>query len=262
MTGSELVVNGGFTALGAPWDFTGGGSLALGRVEFDSNAQSIFQSITGLITGRSYYISYDIYSYAASDETMTVSLGGTSGTDRSDWETYTETIIGGSDGTIQFDSSGTFAAGEQIVIDDVSVKEISVASEIEASVYDILILDSTVSGLVSRRVYPEIIPQNTSYPAIAYSIIAAPRGHHFTGMTDLVPARFQITAFADTYAEMRVLSDAIRGAMDSLQETVGTVEIASSLMIDEVDLTERVPGVDKITKHARALDFRITYREA
>ena len=144
--------------------------------------------------------------------------------------------------------------------------DFSVASQddvdtIEKALWYLLTDHFGVSGFASTRVYPEIIPQNTTFPAVVYNLIAAPRSHHLTGMTDLVPARFQITAYADTYAEMRGISDEIRRALDSIQTTIGTVEIASSLMVDEVDLTERKPGTDKLTKRGRALDFRITYRE-
>jgi hypothetical protein len=256
LLGPELVTNGTF-ASDSDWTKGANWSISAGVATLSSAIGSgLLSQAVSVTNGKTYRVSYEITDIDAVTIAK-VTLGGTDGSLETTVATHTEDIIAGSGSDIEFAASGTGG----LSIDNVSVKELSTASKIEEAVFDLLRLDDTVYGLVSSRIYPQIIPQNTSLPALEYEIISAPRGHHFTDMTDLVPARFQITAWSETYSNLRTISDAVRNAIDSLQETVGSVEIASCLMIDEVDLVETVPGADQLRRYGRALDFRITYRE-
>jgi hypothetical protein len=258
LLGLELVTNGGF-ATDSDWTKESSWSIGSGvatRPSVADPGNSIYQTIS-ISAGKTYRAVYTQIGTSFVGDGY-ISIGGTDGAGNSGIpSTYTEDIVAGSDGTVKITRWGT----ETISFDNVSVKEVSSASTIEEALFDMLRFDATIYGLVSSRIYPQIIPQNTSLPALEYEIISAPRGHHFTDMTDLVPARFQITAWSETYSNLRTISDAVRNAIDSLQETVGSVEIASCLMIDEVDLVETVPGADQLRRYGRALDFRITYRE-
>lgn len=136
----------------------------------------------------------------------------------------------------------------------------SEAETIEACIFDLLRFDSTVYGIAANRIYPETIPQGSDRPAVKYNLISAPRDHNFDAMTNLVPARFQITVQATTYTQAAALSNAVIDCLDSKQTTCGNIEIASILCIDENDFTDVSPGTDQLKVYGRDIDFRITYR--
>lgn len=257
--GPTVITEGDFGNGGAAWTLGDGWSVASekGVFAFNTGDASISQASV-LTIGKDYSVTFTVSELSGTGGVRFLD-GVVSGTKRTANGTFTETF------TCQAVNFLILAVdttpGFTFKIDDVSVRPLSEATIIEESIYDILRWDTTVSGLVSSRIYPQIAPQGASLPYIVYNWIDAPRGHNFDGMTDLVPARVQFSIWTETYAELRPLVDAVSGAMDSLQETVGTVEIASALMIDENDLLNLVPGTDQLRRYGRALDFRITYRE-
>lgn len=86
-------------------------------------------------------------------------------------------------------------------------------------------LEAQVSGIGSR-VYPGKLPQNPTYPAIAYAQISNPRQHTHDGPDGCVEARYQITAFSDSYAEAKGVAEDIREALDGFTGTMNDVEVA------------------------------------
>ena len=132
---------------------------------------------------------------------------------------------------------------------------------IEASIFSILSGDGTVSGLVSSRIYPNVIPQNTALPAIIYSQVSGQRQHTLASTDDMVPSLWQFTVVAETYAELRGISDAVRGALDNYSDTSGGVVIQCGHLLDENDEVNRTAGTDKLTRYIKQMTFNIWYNE-
>jgi len=256
--GAELVTNGGFTGNATGWTLTGNWAYNSNNVwAISAGSGNLTQAISELVAGRTYRITFN--ATITDDASASGSLGGTAFA-VSNGSNSSNVVAGATNTNFVIAATCSFAP-DYVLIDNVSVKEISVATEIEHAIWDVLALDSTVSGLVSRRIYPEIIPQNTSLPAIAYSQIAGPRQHDLTATSTMVPSRWQLTVVAETYAELRGLSDAIRGALDNLTNVAGSVVIQCAHFIDENDLTNIVPGTDKLRRYSKAIDFYINYNE-
>lgn len=73
--------------------------------------------------------------------------------------------------------------------------------------------DDAVAALVAGRVYPLVVPQQVSRPAIAYQRISGPRTYSHSGPT-LAFARFQITCEGTTYAEACRVAAVVRVALE------------------------------------------------
>lgn len=263
--GPELVTNGDFddaTGWTEEFDWAASGGIADGKAHYlrtntiGDGVDCIYSSVS-VVNGHTYQVSFDIT--AVSGASITPILAGVTGTMRSTVGTHTETIIAGSSERITLRGSGSYE--DTASIDDVSVKEIGIPTEIEEAIFYILRWDPTVSGLISSRIYPEIIPQNTLLPAVYYTQIAGPRQHTLAATDDMVPSRWQLTVVADTYTELRGISDALRGVLDSYSGTVGTVVIQCSHMINENDLMDVQPGTDKLRRYIKAIDFHIWYND-
>ena len=59
---------------------------------------------------------------------------------------------------------------------------------IEAGLYAHLVGSAGVTALVATRVYPLLVPQDATLPAIAYQRISGPRDHTHDGPSGVTPA--------------------------------------------------------------------------
>jgi hypothetical protein len=108
---------------------------------------------------------------------------------------------------------------------------------IETELKYILVNDTTVKA-ITTRCYPVKLPQNPTYPLILYTKISGMRDHHLTGPSGHAHPRFQIEAWAETYAGAKTLSEAIRGALDGYTGTASSTKISSCLLDSERDVYE------------------------
>lgn len=136
------------------------------------------------------------------------------------------------------------------------------ASTIESAIYTKLAADPVVSSLVSTRIFPNVIPQGESMPAIAYQMISGAREHTTDGPEGLCQARFQVTCWAGTYSEAKQLSEAVRKELDGYRGTVSSVVIDSILLENELDAPRLVGGVDVLKRFGKILDFVIWFEES
>lgn len=73
--------------------------------------------------------------------------------------------------------------------------------------------DAAVDALIDERVYPLVIPQDATRPAIAYQQISGPVTYSHSGPT-LESVRFQLTLEGRTYGEAVQLATAVRSALE------------------------------------------------
>ena len=92
---------------------------------------------------------------------------------------------------------------------------------IEQQIFDAL------KGLVSNRVYPLVMPQNPTLPAIVYTIISTNAQNTLcTPPSTIDQVLVQVDAYAETYLESKQLMNSARGALEqsSLKATLQTVQ--------------------------------------
>ena len=63
---------------------------------------------------------------------------------------------------------------------------------LETGIYSVLTSDGTVSGLVGTRVYPDIMPQGVTYPAITYQRVSTVRTAMLSGVDDFTQVRIMV----------------------------------------------------------------------
>lgn len=80
-----------------------------------------------------------------------------------------------------------------------------------ALLFELLTEDASVAGLVSNRVYPLILPQSPTLPAVSYQQIS--QVDAVTGSLELRQARFQFSCWAASYAGASALADALENAL-------------------------------------------------
>lgn len=125
---------------------------------------------------------------------------------------------------------------------------------IEAELRDHLVANVLIVG---GRVHPVLLPQNPTYPALTYQLISDPREHSLEGVDGLVEARYQLTAWALLYADVRSTTEAVRVALDGFSGTWGAYEVSRAMNVGGVDLYD--PDVEV---HHTAVDYLIRYSES
>lgn len=98
-------------------------------------------------------------------------------------------------------------------------------------IYAKLTATAGVTALVSTRVYPVILPQNATFPAIVYTVSTAPNDSQKTQAAnhdkEVVTFRFWADAQygADAYTSVMAIDSAVRAAIDFVSGTAGSVQV-------------------------------------
>lgn len=114
----------------------------------------------------------------------------------------------------------------------------------------------TAAGAITMRVYPGTVPQNAELPLIFYVKVSGERDQSLTGPTGLAHPRFQIEAWAETYAAAKGLANVIRTAIDGKSFEIGSDSVLSILIQSERDFSE-----PDISAHRVIMDYMIWHRE-
>jgi len=84
-----------------------------------------------------------------------------------------------------------------------------------------LLTYSTVTDIIGQRMYPDVLVQNCTFPAVVYYVSYTEREHVITGLTKAAHARVSIDCYSNTRAGCSALSKAIRETgIDSFRGTV------------------------------------------
>ena len=108
---------------------------------------------------------------------------------------------------------------------------------LETGLYTALTSDSTVSGLVGSRIYPEIMPQGVTYPAISYQRISTVRTVMLSGVDDFTQVRVMIDCWDDSYSGAKALASAVKSAIDGVT-VLGAQSIQHCMMDSMTDLSQ------------------------
>lgn len=104
-------------------------------------------------------------------------------------------------------------------------------SALEPKIYTALSGDSAVSAVVSTRIYPMVLPQDVTLPAITYSRISGGQVNSMGGFSNLENPRVQVDVWAATYTAAKTLAALVHTAM-------GGATTYSAILISDMDLFE------------------------
>lgn len=129
----------------------------------------------------------------------------------------------------------------------------------EEGLYSYLTADANLTTLIGSRIYPNIIPEGSASPAVAYQRISSRRWHPHDGRGGLAQVRVQLTITGDSYQSVKGVAEAIREALDGYEGPMGPgggLEIEGCLIDNEID------GFDLDTAHQTVRqDYLIMYKE-
>lgn len=140
----------------------------------------------------------------------------------------------------------------------------SIATELRT----FLLEDTTLAGLVGQRLYPNVLPQAPTFPAMTFTWVSGTRFHHLGGSAGIAGPRVQFDCWAATYLEAEALFEALRLALDGFRGEIGgsppTRRIQGVVSAGDRDLYEE--GAESGSGsgagiYRRSADFMIYYEE-
>jgi hypothetical protein len=70
-----------------------------------------------------------------------------------------------------------------------------------------------LAALVGTRIYPITYPQNATLPVVTYQRTAKTPEYSHDGEAGVAESRFQISSFATSFAQVRDVASAVKGAL-------------------------------------------------
>lgn len=133
-------------------------------------------------------------------------------------------------------------------------------ASIDESLVSILQASSAVTAICGQRIYPLYARQTAAKPLVIYQRISSVREHSHDGPSGLARPRFQFRCVANSFSEARGLADAVRGALDGYQGTVGGVRIDAILFENELDADDVALDAEA-TAYSVLMDFFVWHGE-
>ena len=135
---------------------------------------------------------------------------------------------------------------------------------VEAAIVELITESASVTSLIDDRIYPNIIPEEESLPAVAYNEISGYNTRQTNdSTTGLVRARYQLTAINDkANGGYSVLCD-IRDAIRTLCLATRNATSYGSINIDHIEVsTVDMPSLESSTiLYGKVIDLIIYYLE-
>ena len=97
---------------------------------------------------------------------------------------------------------------------------------ITGPIRQLIVDNATAAAIVDERVFPVVLPQETTYPAVRLTVLDTKGNETKTSAADWDKVQFEISSFATTYDEAQRLDDAIRAAIDTFSGVVTVGAIA------------------------------------
>lgn len=128
-------------------------------------------------------------------------------------------------------------------------------STISTSLYAYLAAQSTVTDIVSTRIYPVTLPQNPTLPCITYMVVTTPVIHTMEGRS-APKTIFQLDCWAETALGAHTLADAVETVLDNYSGTMNSADVVSgSLLINRQDIYE-----EDVENYRVSLDFSLIHK--
>lgn len=103
----------------------------------------------------------------------------------------------------------------------------------ETRLYEILTAHAPLAALVSTRIYPDAMPENTTYPAIVFARASTEPIVMLSGVADGELATLTVESWSKTRSAAADVADAVQSA---LQVELESIETATAVYDPETDL--------------------------
>lgn len=101
-----------------------------------------------------------------------------------------------------------------------------------------LVAQAGITALIGTRVYPSLLPQNVTLPAMVMQMISDPHELLHDGPQGLPTARVQYDCWGRTSLEATNVAQALRAAVDGYVGAMGAVTVTCAAIENMIDAYE------------------------
>lgn len=131
---------------------------------------------------------------------------------------------------------------------------------LESDLVAFLKADSTINSAVNGRVFPNIVPQGSPFPAISYNQVSGVRLRNIpNGPTGRAMPRITINSWAERYSAAKDLADAVRIRLDGFRGIMGSTDVGRVTLDNEFDDFAEEAGTKGV--HRILQDYIFSYIE-
>lgn len=134
--------------------------------------------------------------------------------------------------------------------------------EINEALYSYLSTYAGLSALISTRIYPDILPQDPTYPAITYSDVSEDEVETFNTPNTLIGPTIQFTCWGETRASTKAVAKQLRLAFKNYS---GVMAGESGLTVSAIKKINSISDIEtennRIIAYKVMMDFEIWYQE-
>lgn len=123
---------------------------------------------------------------------------------------------------------------------------------LETGILDRLAADAGVSALVGTRLRHEFLDQDQPYPALRLIRISTATDYSLDMASPLSRVRLQVDCYADSFADVNSLANAVESSLVGFDYTVGTIVVRTMVLDNKILLGEK--NGDQVIRRI-ALDF-------
>lgn len=131
---------------------------------------------------------------------------------------------------------------------------------LETAVTAHLLAQPGLTALIGNRLYPMVIPQTATLPAVTYQRISSVRHSAMVADTGVATVRLSFNCWAAAYPQAKAVAKELRAALQRCADTIGsganTVSGVASFVVAEYDDYEPDTG-----RYRVMLDFEISHQE-
>lgn len=120
-----------------------------------------------------------------------------------------------------------------------------------------LLADAAIAGLVSARIYSDVLTQHDTMPAIVLTVIDGDSVYSTAGMSGLAAVKVQVDVWAENPGDRYDLADLVRLRMTAYSGAIGAGQAQGIFLDSTRDLYD-----DATKLYRRSFDFTVWNEEA
>lgn len=120
-----------------------------------------------------------------------------------------------------------------------------------------LLTSADLATLISTRLYPLLLPQDTALPAVTYQLISRTGVDSRTERAELTVTRWQFSVNGRTYATVDAVMAALKAGLESFTSTEPRVD---HLFLDN-EREDTEPEFDENNYYRRMIDILVWHEE-
>lgn len=132
-------------------------------------------------------------------------------------------------------------------------------SDIGVAVRTYLVSKSSVTDLVSTRVFPSVLPQAATLPAVVYTVVTGVPNDDVLGSSGSVTAGIQLDVYSDSHITSNNIGEQIRLVMQGFSGTMGSETVGAVRLTNRYEMYEKPVDGSDLGRHRVLLSFDITY---